>query len=406
MVKLLGEIMKSVILGLLLAILPIYGQQKVTIVNTEDDGIPPLGHSELIYLTDRLREIAIKTLPQKSYSILTIESIVASLGSYEAVDKKFKDAEGSLTRLGWELNTDYIGQARIGRFDKNFTIKVELYETKTGDLKSSFTAQAKDMYALISILDKEAPSLFNRIQGIKTQSFIQPIYASDNALMFYRQGLSYYAKGDYDKAIKNYNKALKLIIKEQMKEKPKAKKVVSTTPKPRGGVVPLSVIPADIRDEFKASMPIFSGTTPPDISGQYVANPYILTSSSLSSDIPGTKYGDRFIAFIDNYNGNLSYRGKQSNSSGSSDNVVVEIVGSDNSFTAYFVSTGESGGIFIKTSVVISGTITTYGISNFHYGFIMLEKGYDPNNELVEVNTYRTFKDADGLAVRYEWLSD
>jgi len=400
--------MKSVILALLLVILPIYGQQKVTIVNTEDDGDPPLGHSELIYLTDMLRATALKTLPQKNYSILTIESVVASLGSYEAVNKKFKNADGSLTKLGWELNTDYIGQARIGRFDKNYTIKVELYETKTGDLKSSFTAQAKDMYALVSVLEKESPSLFNRLQSSQNQSLVQTANVTpvNDALMFYKQGLSYFAKGDYDKAIKNYNKALKLIIKDQMKEKPEVIKVVNRTPKPTGGAVPISVIPTDIREEFKASMPIFSGTTPPDISGEYLASPYIITSSSLESDVLETKYSDRFIAFIDDNKGNLSYKGKQGTGSGGSENVVVEIVGKDNSFTAYFVSTGKNKGINTKTSVVISGTITTYGISNFHYGFILLEKGPDPEDKLLKVNTYRTFKDADGLAVRYEWLSD
>ncbi|GBU23927.1 hypothetical protein R83H12_00546 [Fibrobacteria bacterium R8-3-H12] len=406
---------KSVLFALLLAFLPIYGQQKVTIVNTEDDGTPPLGYNELTYITDRLHEIALKNLSQKDYSILTMESIVAALGSYEAISKKLKDLDGSLAKFGWELKTDYIGRASIGRLGKELTIKVEFYDTKTRELKSKFTAQAKNMYDLASILDKEAPSLFNKIQNIETQSLIQPVnnfpmsYESGDALMFYKQGISYQDKGDYDKAIKNYDKALNLIIKKQMKEqikeKPKVKNMISVTPKPKNGVVPLSVIPAEIRDEFENSMPIFSGTNPPDISGQYIATPLVLTGSSRSSDILGTQYADLYFAFI-NYNGNLSYREKSTASFGVGDNVRVEIVGSDNSFTAYLVSIGESEGIPTNRSVVISGTITTDGISNFYYGFIMLGKGDDPYNKVVEVHTYRTFKDSDGLAVRYEWLGE
>ncbi|MDR0517478.1 MAG: hypothetical protein LBH25_10590 [Fibromonadaceae bacterium] len=38
------------------------------------------------------------------------------------------------------------------------------------------------------------------------------------------------------------------------------------------GKVPDSVIPSTVRDKVKGSMPIYSGTTPPDISGQYMAD--------------------------------------------------------------------------------------------------------------------------------------
>jgi hypothetical protein len=54
----------------------------------------------------------------------------------------------------------------------------------------------------------------------------------------------------------------------------------------------------------------------------------------------------------------------------------------------------------------ISGTLTSSGISDFHSAFIMLEKGPDPSNKLVAVNTYRVFKDGDNLAERYNWLNN
>ncbi|MDR0517479.1 MAG: hypothetical protein LBH25_10595 [Fibromonadaceae bacterium] len=99
------------------------------------------------------------------------------------------------------------------------------------------------------------------------------------------------------------------------------------------------------------------------------------------------------------------YREKQGTGQSASDNVTVEIVGSNNNFTAYFVTDGiDNNGIRTKQSVVISGTLTSSGISNFHYVFVMLEKGPDPQNKIVPVDTYRTFKDGDGLAKNYSWM--
>jgi len=177
-------------------------------------------------------------------------------------------------------------------------------------------------------------------------------------------------------------------------------------PEPEGsGRVPSSIIPDAIRAGIESSMPIYSGTTPPDISGQYRANSLKLTGSSISGDNL-SNLADVYIAFIRESNGTLSYREKQGNSQSGSDNVIVEIVGSNNNFTAYFEADGVSAGISTKQSTVISGTLTSSGISNFNYAFVMLKKDSDPTGKLVPVNTYRTFKDGDGFAERYTWLSN
>jgi len=169
------------------------------------------------------------------------------------------------------------------------------------------------------------------------------------------------------------------------------------------GSVSSGIIPDAIRGEFTGNMPIHSGTTPPDISGQFRADNFTLTGSS-DKDYPiGSKFADLYIAFIKGADEKLSYRERQGTSESGSDDVVVEIVGSGDSFTAYFVTTGTADGITNKMSTVISGTLTDNGISNFYYAFVMLEKGPDPTNKLVPVNTYRIFKDGDGEAVRYTW---
>jgi len=169
------------------------------------------------------------------------------------------------------------------------------------------------------------------------------------------------------------------------------------------GTVSTGVIPDEIYGDFTGEMPVYSGTTPPDITGQYLANKLTLTGCNDSAFKIGDIFTNLYIAFIKGADGKLSYRESSSSSEAGSDDVVVEIVGSNNNFTAYFVTTGVSNGISTRMSTLISGTLTSSGIRNFYYSFVMLEKGPDPSKLLVSVNTYRIFKDGDGEASRYTW---
>ncbi len=98
----------------------------------------------------------------------------------------------------------------------------------------------------------------------------------------------------------------------------------------------------------------------------------------------------------------MTYASKQGSSSeGSSDEVTVS--GSNDDFTAYFISTGTNSGISFKTATVISGTKTSSGIKNYLNAFILLEKGADPNGKLMGVNEFRIFKDNNNLASNTTW---
>jgi uncharacterized protein (TIGR02145 family) len=140
-----------------------YAQQRIAIVNTEDDGEPQLKVTELNYLTARLREIAAKTLPKNEYSIMTEQSIMSRLGSKAEMERKCRESEGCLAKLGIDIEADYVGQGRIGRFGKNLTIKVELYGSASGNLISSFTGESKDIHGLLKELDKKAPAMFKEL---------------------------------------------------------------------------------------------------------------------------------------------------------------------------------------------------------------------------------------------------
>jgi len=148
---------------LLLFAFAAYGQQqeRVAIIQTVDNR-DSIGFDELTHLTDRLRETAVNILPKQRYGVMTTESIVAFLGSQEDAMKICKEAS-CLADLGRKVSADYVAQARIGRFGEKLTIKTELYNSKSGNLISSFTGSSKDIDDLLDIIDKKTPDLFKKL---------------------------------------------------------------------------------------------------------------------------------------------------------------------------------------------------------------------------------------------------
>ena len=407
---------------LLFLALAAYGQQeRVAIVNTVDDR-DSIGFSDLNYLTDRLRKIATDVLPEQHYGVMTTESIVGSLGSQEVAVKVFKEAN-SLPELGRKVNADYVVQARMGRFDKHLSIKAELYNTKKNVMVGSFIGISDDIYGLLSIIDKEASNLFKKLSGA---SMVSPIVAGNERL--YLANLSIEPPGavlsfDGEQIAGCREMPCKVLLNEgnvritaNLEQYEMADTTVSIKQNNQSivirlsssnpvGEVPTTIIPTAIRKELENEMPIYSGTNPPDIAGQYkVTRPHLISSNIKSDDNIENSFADMYIAFIRGSNGKLSYREEILDSKSEGNNVIVEVVGSSNNFTAFFESVGVSRGINNRVSTVISGTWTSTGISNFHYAFIMLEKDSDPNNALVPVNAKRVFKDSDGFADRYNWL--
>ncbi|MCL2282647.1 MAG: PEGA domain-containing protein, partial [Fibromonadales bacterium] len=159
---------KKIFLIILFLVFASYGQQqkRIAIINTLDDGEPQIKPSELIHLTNRLREIANDVLPQKGYAVMTMQSIVSFLGSEEEASRRCKETEGCLAQLGREVNADYVSQARIGRFNENLTINAELYASGSGNLVSSFTGEAKDILGLLAVINEKASSMFGKMPSV------------------------------------------------------------------------------------------------------------------------------------------------------------------------------------------------------------------------------------------------
>lgn len=165
-----------------------------------------------------------------------------------------------------------------------------------------------------------------------------------------------------------------------------------------------NVVPEELQDSIENYMPIYKGDNPPFVEGAYYIDPFVAVYCEDYGYAPGYEVTPATIRF---YNQNTTfntldyaeYEGNLSSATGSG----AFISGSGNNFTAFFNTVGETKGISTKTALVISGTKSSSGIENLYYAFIMVDKGEDPSNKLMEEGVFRIFKDQDGLSVNTTW---
>ena len=161
----------KILLVLLIGAQAVHAQQdRVAIMPTIDDA-DSISHMDLNFLTSKLREIAGKSLPGNRYGIMTQESIVDRMGSQERAEQECRNAS-CLADLGRRVSAAYISQGRIGRFGGRLTLKVELYNSKSGNLVSSFTGDSENLFGLSSVLDEKAPEMFRSLLSAAGGSYI------------------------------------------------------------------------------------------------------------------------------------------------------------------------------------------------------------------------------------------
>lgn len=169
--------------------------------------------------------------------------------------------------------------------------------------------------------------------------------------------------------------------------------------------IDVEAIPLDVQQKLEVYMPIHEGTNPPIIDGVYLMSPLEAVYASDNGFNPGDVANDYVIRFTNQNakNHTLSYAEMDlvADAYGSSDDVTI--IGHNNNFTTYFISSGISSGVSYKETILISGTWTMYGIQDIYYAFVMVDKGYDPNGELMNENEFRVFKDSDRLAENSVW---
>ena len=161
-------------------------------------------------------------------------------------------------------------------------------------------------------------------------------------------------------------------------------------------------------DSLRKWMPIHYGNNPPNIEGCYFIDPfetvYCLDQGNGGYN-PGDIVNSIYCLFQDQNTsaGTIDYNSVSVSGTSWSTGKDAYIRGSDNNFTAFFNTEGNTDGISTKTALVISGTKTSEGIKDLYYAFVMVEKGDDPNGILMEEGIFRVFRDEDGMSVNDTW---
>ena len=122
-----------------------------------------LDNRECQFLTDKLRQMAVMTLPSaEGWTIMTRENISEMLPP----GKSLEECEGScLVETGKNISADYVVQGRVSHFGSLLTITVELYETATGKLVSSIAVKSEKAEGLLEEIEKNAGPLFRAINN-------------------------------------------------------------------------------------------------------------------------------------------------------------------------------------------------------------------------------------------------
>ena len=171
-----------------------------------------------------------------------------------------------------------------------------------------------------------------------------------------------------------------------------------------------NVVPQNILDKMRPYMTFYEGTNPPLVDGSYLIDQMATVyceDAGRGGFNPGEIVVSKRIKFSNQSNTNLTldYEDRTVNGTSSSVGKGAFISGSGTNFTAYFNTEGVSQGIATRTALVVSGTKTSSGISNIRYAFVMVAKGNDPEEKLMDVGVFRIFKDQDGLAANTSWTN-
>jgi len=116
---------------------------------------------ETQFLTDELRKQARLALPQNSYSILTRDSILRLIPEDE--DELERLLQGGAVEIGRAIKSDYTASSSLSKLRNLFTLKIKLYETKSGVLIGELVKVSPDFKGLLEIIQEKAQDLFLNI---------------------------------------------------------------------------------------------------------------------------------------------------------------------------------------------------------------------------------------------------
>jgi hypothetical protein len=115
---------------------------------------------ETRHLTDELRKMARETLPQK-FTVLTRDAIMQLLPPDE--EEASCLADGCAVDIGRAISADYVTQGQIRKFGDRLTLTVELFDTMSGNLLSSYAEVSEDLMGLLKIIGDKSAAMFEKL---------------------------------------------------------------------------------------------------------------------------------------------------------------------------------------------------------------------------------------------------
>lgn len=166
-----------------------------------------------------------------------------------------------------------------------------------------------------------------------------------------------------------------------------------------------NVVPKDIRKNVEKYMAIYDGVNPPNVEGTYLMSKAVLVYDSENYYEAGHDFRDMYFKFANqnSKNNTIDYDEKQGNGTQSGKGAFIS--GSGKNFSIYMNTTGYDGDLDVsyKLALVVSGAISSDGISGIKYAFIMVDKSGSGVDDVMEIGDYRVITDQDGLAENHSW---
>jgi len=152
--------MKKTLFFCLIALACAFAQQKQRLAVLPSVG--ELEPNKLDLLTDKVREIAAKTLPQSGFILLRQDAVVEAIGTEEYFTAC---KEGTcIGELAKKANANYGARCDVSMVDSSLVLKFELYSVNDEAILETFTDyEAKDFYKMLEVLEARLPDAFQKM---------------------------------------------------------------------------------------------------------------------------------------------------------------------------------------------------------------------------------------------------
>ena len=145
-------------------------------------------------------------------------------------------------------------------------------------------------------------------------------------------------------------------------------------------------------------MPIHRGGTPGNISGTYMARPFILKASNVPNDRVGAQFYDYKVTFHAQDSEKLTVKLDYVNGSETGAGMSSYIVGSDNVFSVFSEVKSSYLGDSAAMVIVISGKLMDDGVHDLYFSNFMINNYGNPNGRFLANGQGRVIYDSDSLS--------